>query len=83
MADIEKEEIGAEDEGPDTEDVIVDAEAGEELDVVGDVEVEIEEPKETMRECKGLFAKYPVEDFTQDEKYCDTYLKQRGLFKGE
>lgn len=55
--------------------------------------VETEELDETLEEeevdpnstriCQGLYAAYPVSDFTQNKKYSDTYLKQKGLFKEE
>ena len=32
------------------------------------------------RECKGFFADYPIEAFSQNENYCDDYLKSKGLF---
>ena len=47
-----------------------------------EVETEEEEEKEVeTRECKGLFARLPVTEFTQNEKYSDRYLKSKGLFK--
>ncbi len=64
----------------------------ETVDTVTEEDVEEAETDETEedekvltgnRQCKGLFAMYPVSDFTQDENYSDTYLKQRGLFKGD
>ena len=45
----------------------------------------IEEPKAKLarKQCQGTFAMMDGEDFTQNEKYSDTYLKSKGLFKGE
>jgi len=35
------------------------------------------------KQCQGLFMMIDGDDFTQNEKYSDTYLKSKGLFKGE
>ncbi len=39
--------------------------------------------KEGLQYCNGYFAFYPASDFTQDEDYCDTFLKLKGLFKDD
>ena len=54
----------------------------EELDETPEEKEEEVDPNET-RICQGLFAAYPVSDYTQNKKYSDTYLKQKGLFKEE
>ena len=39
------------------------------------------EDPDAIRECKGMFIRIPASNFTQNEKYCDEYLKSKGLFK--
>ena len=38
--------------------------------------------KEELQYCNGLFVLAAKSDFTQDKRYCDAFLKQKGLFKG-
>lgn len=80
MAEIEKDEIIELDEGTDTEDPTIDDVSGEGEDPVKE-EDEPEEDQDALRKCKGLFADFPVSDYTQDKRYSDTYLKQRNLYK--
>ena len=56
----------------DPEEVIVEEDDGE-ID-----QVEEDDPRQY---CNGLFAWFNKSDFTQDDRYSDVYLKQKGLFK--
>ncbi len=65
---VESEESTGGDPEVDAQEVIVDEDDGE-----------IDE--DAPQYCNGLFITGKASDFTQNPKYSDEYLKQKGLFK--